>query len=141
MNLAQKVQELKEIKEREEALRQAKAEAGRTREALEAEICEHFRDNMQTRVDVNGMIVKAELKPVFTIKGGKLKAPEQREQVVNYLESLGFLDSDKVVRYQGVEVPDNSLQAAFRRLSIEQITDLQRRGLVSIYDKPSVTIK
>lgn len=141
MNVAEKVAELREVKEREEALRQAKAEATRTREAIEAELCEHFRDTMTSRMDVDGHTVKAEFKPVYTITGGKLKSPENRVEVIELLESLGFLDSDKIARYDAVEVADNSLQAAFRKLSVEQIIDLQERGLVSVYDRPSVSIK
>lgn len=139
--LKDKVDALREITERHDALDRARKEARAEKEKLELELCEMFRDEMTTRADVDGLTVKAEFRPIYTINGGKLKAPEQREEVISLLEDLGFLDADKVKRYPAVEVADNSLQAAFRKLSVEQITDLQARGLVSVYDKPAVSIK
>lgn len=145
MNIEQKVLEIIEVREREEALRLAKSETTRTREDLENKLCEHFRENMQTRIDMEGKklkaTVKAELKPFYTIKGGKLKEPEKKEEVIELLENLGYLPTERIIRYSAVEVSENTLQAAFRKLSIEQIIDLQDRGLISVYDKPKVSIK
>ena len=141
MNITEQIEKIKELQERYDALSAAHSEAYKALEAAQLELCESFRETMTTKMEINGLKVEAKFHPVYTITGGKLKAPETRAEVVDLLVDGGYLEADKVARFEAVEVADNSLQAAFRKLPAETILRLNTDGKISIHNRPKVSIK
>lgn len=139
--LLDKIGYIRETQARYDALDSARKECGKELDILKDELCQTFRDSMLGKTVIGDYEVTAKFEPHYSITGGKFKAPENAAEVIGLLVDLGYLDDSKVARYQATEVPDNSLQAAFRKLDTEHLLDLKEKGLISIFDKPKVSIK
>lgn len=144
MNIEQlknEIATLQEDEQRYEALSQAKTECFKRVMATKQRLAELFVNNQMPSIEIDGNTVKAGFNQRFNIKGGKLKDPEKREQVINSLIEFGLLDEDKVETYTATEVNEATLQAALRKVPFETQQVWIERDLISITPEPSVTIK
>lgn len=139
--LKQEINELMDDQQRYEALSQAKAECYKRVMARNMAIAEFFVNNQLDKTTIDGNDVKAGFTQKFNILGGKLAAPEKRQQVIGNLVELGYLDEDKVKSYQATEVNEASLQAAFRKVPYETQQSWVEQELIQIQPEPTVTIK
>jgi hypothetical protein len=141
-DLVQLIEKCADESERYDALKRASSECFKRLFEAQNALAEYFRDNMLTgKLTVGEFEVKAEFAPEYTIKGGKLEAPEKRDEVISLLADVGLLDPDKIKRYQAVEVNEATLQAAFRKLPIETLMRLKEQDLISVNMKPVAKIK
>ena len=139
--LNEKIQELYQEDQRHEKLRTAKAESYKRSMALKSEIANHFVENQMKQATISGLDVKAGFAEKFNILGGKIEDPENRRNVINDLVELGYLDDDKVKRYEATEVNESSLQAALRKGPYETREAWKEEGKISVMAEPTVTIK
>lgn len=121
-----------------EQLKKLKAEAYNTLKELEQKIADEFNEQMIDQITVGERTVSAKFEPHYNITGGKIKAPENKIQVLSMLKELGY--SDKISFHQTAEMPDNSFQAAMRKLPVETVQALHERGLISVSMLPKVRV-
>ena len=139
--LKQEINDLIDDEARLEALSKAKAECYKRVYERKNKIAEHFVQNRIEKTTMDGYDIKAGFAQKFDILGGKIKAPEKRAQVIGALVELGYLEDEKVTRYEATEVHEGSLQSAFKKVPYDMQQLWTEQELIRITPEPAVTIK
>ena len=139
--IKQEIVDLMNDEARLEALSKAKSECYKRVYERKQKIAEAFVNNQMPEIEIDGNKVKAGFAQKFDILGGKIKAPEKRQEVISKLVEFGYLDEDKVTRYEATEVHESSLQAAFKKVPYDMQQLWIEQELIRITPEPAVTIK
>lgn len=139
--LKQEIIDLIDDEARYEALSKAKSECYKRIYERKQKIADYCVQERIPSISMDGNDIKAGFAQKFDILGGKIKAPEKRAQVIGSLIEFGYLDEEKVQRYEATEVNESSLQAAFRKVPYEMQQAWVDQELIRIIPEPTVTIK
>jgi len=104
-------------------------------------LARHFQDAFIEDMTIDGKVVKAGFKPLYTIAGGKKSTP-QRTEVIETLAGLGLIDESKIESFK--EYNGNALNKSMKVLATtlpDKFKEMLDKKLVSVFNRPEVKIK